>query len=84
LESAANLAESGKIEPQHLRIPIKQRPAQQSPDASSDQVLTMAEVERSHIVQTYQRLNSNKSRTARALGIGLQTLHRKLKSYGVK
>jgi len=32
----------------------------------------------------YEATENNKSQTARVLEIGLQTLHRKLKAYGVK
>jgi DNA-binding NtrC family response regulator len=46
--------------------------------------LTLAEVERRHIVEAYRRLACNKVRTARALGVGLNTLRRKLKSYEIK
>jgi transcriptional regulator with PAS, ATPase and Fis domain len=46
--------------------------------------LTLADVERRHIVAVYQRHACNKVRTARALGVGLNTLRRKLKSYEIK
>ena len=36
-----------------------------------------------HILDMYQRHNSNKARTARALGIGRRTLYRLLDRYGV-
>ena len=32
----------------------------------------------------YERLDNNKTQAAKALEIGLQTLHRRLKAYGVK
>lgn len=50
--------------------------------ASSDAVLTFAEVERRHILETLERLGGSRKETARALGIGQNTLWRKLKQYG--
>jgi DNA-binding NtrC family response regulator len=44
----------------------------------------LAEVERRHILEVYRQLGCNKVRTARALGVGLNTLRRKLKSYEIK
>lgn len=52
-----------------------------SPHASP--IRTLAEVEKEHIVATLERLGGNRKETARALDIGENTLHRKLKSYGV-
>jgi DNA-binding NtrC family response regulator len=45
--------------------------------------LTLAEVERRHILATLQRLGGNRAATARALGIGDNTLWRRLKKYRV-
>jgi DNA-binding NtrC family response regulator len=45
--------------------------------------LLLADVEKQHILDTYERLQHNKVRTARALGLGLNTLRRKLKVYRV-
>ena len=46
--------------------------------------VSLAEVERRHILEVYRQLGCNKVRTARALGVGLNTLRRKLKSYEIK
>ena len=40
-------------------------------------------MEKTYILKVYRQLNQNKSRTARRLGIGMNTLRRKLKDYGV-
>ena len=40
-------------------------------------------VEKQHILNAYQITGENKSQTARLLKIGLNTLRRKLKSYGI-
>jgi DNA-binding NtrC family response regulator len=87
LESAANIAEEGTIEPEHLRIRAKVRPAARTTAAASTRVgelEPLAEVEKRHILAVYDALGQNKSQTARTLGIGLQTLHRKLKAYSVR
>ncbi|MEX1351166.1 MAG: helix-turn-helix domain-containing protein, partial [Desulfobacterales bacterium] len=41
-------------------------------------------VEKAHILNAYRQLGKNKSQTARALGIGLNTLRRKLARYREK
>ena len=47
-------------------------------------MLSLSEVEKEHILKTYQHLDKNKSQTARILDIGVNTLRRKLESYGVE
>jgi DNA-binding NtrC family response regulator len=42
----------------------------------------LAEVEKTHILKAYKQTGENKSKTARLLGIGLNTLRRKLAGYG--
>ncbi|TNE52475.1 MAG: sigma-54-dependent Fis family transcriptional regulator [Deltaproteobacteria bacterium] len=84
LEAAANLAEDGVITPSHLRLPASP-PATtvtvQTP--ATTELVALADVERQHILHVYEALSHNKTQTAKTLGIGLQTLHRKLKAYGV-
>jgi DNA-binding NtrC family response regulator len=85
IQSAVNLAQgkmiSVKCLPDHLTKQKSQRVAATPSD--SEPVLALAEVEKSHILMAYRRMHKNKSRTARLLGIGLNTLRRKLESYGV-
>ena len=50
--------------------------------APTEEVMTLAEVEKKHILAVYQRLGHNKTCTADALGINRLTLRRKLKEYG--
>jgi transcriptional regulator with PAS, ATPase and Fis domain len=45
--------------------------------------LQLADVEKQHILNVYERMGRNKVRTARVLGVGLNTLRRKLKAYAV-
>ena len=46
--------------------------------------MTLADVERAVIMETLKRQNFNRTRAARVLGIGIRTLQRKLKQYGVQ
>jgi two-component system, NtrC family, response regulator len=41
------------------------------------------EIEKLHILKVLEETNENKTRTAEILGIGLTTLYRKLKEYGI-
>lgn len=44
--------------------------------------LPLAEVEKQYVLNVYRQMSQNKVRTARTLGIGLNTVRRKLKGYG--
>ena len=46
--------------------------------------MTMADVEKLHIVNTLRMFGGNRERTAKALGIGARTLYRKLADYDLK
>ena len=45
---------------------------------------SLKEIEKQHILKIYSENRHNKSVTAEKLGIGLVTLYRKLKEYGVE
>ena len=85
IQSAVNLAQGKRIEvvhlPEHLRNLPKPPPVVCEP-AQSATVVPLAEVEKAHILTVYKLLNNNKTQAAKALGIGLNTLRRKLKEYG--
>jgi DNA-binding NtrC family response regulator len=88
LEAAANLAGGGAIDPEHLKLRTTERaaPAPAPPTATErarPELATLAEMERRHILAAYEAHGRNKTRTARALDIGLHTLQRKLKAFGV-
>jgi transcriptional regulator with PAS, ATPase and Fis domain len=82
--SAANLAQGKPISPRFLpesirhRKQFKIRPL----PTGAPPLTTLAAVEKTHILDTYRQLGKNKSQTARVLGIGLNTLRRKLALYG--
>jgi DNA-binding NtrC family response regulator len=46
-----------------------------------DQFTTMEELERAHILDALEKTGGNRTKAADLLGIGLRTLHRKLKGY---
>ncbi len=54
-------------------------PAAQSPE----EVIPLADAEKSHILNAYNACGHNQVETARRLGIGRNTLWRKLKEYGI-
>ncbi len=85
LEAASNLAQEGLIELDHLRLPnlLKEKSEKRTIQLDSN-LEPLAEIERKHILKVYDAVGRNKSKAARVLEIGLQTLHRKLKSYNVK
>jgi len=86
VESAVNLAQGMPIAPRFLPSPlshIKPTKEKKLPDGAIS-LAPLAAVEKTHILQVYHQLNHNKSQAARVLGIGLNTLRRKLTSYGEK
>lgn len=84
LEAALNLAGSGPIRTSHLRIPTKPHQLQRNVGTGNAEMMeSMTQVEKRHILAVYEATGYNKSHAARVLEIGLQTLHRKLRSYGV-
>ena len=84
IQTMVNLAYGSTISiahlPQHLQtvdstvVPISQTVVDSG-------FRPLADVEREHILNTYEALNQNKSKTARVLQIGLNTLRRKLADY---
>ena len=83
MERTAILAQKGIIGledlPQYIAVGTPPGPA---PSLPREQ--TMAEVEKTHILQTLERSGWNHSRAAEALGIGRTSLWRKLKEYDLE
>jgi len=52
-------------------------------EVSTQQVISIAELEKQAILQTLQKLKGDKLMAAKLLGIGKTTLYRKLKEYGI-
>ena len=53
------------------------------PDTASDRGITLKELERRHTLSAMERHGGNQAETARELGIGRNTLWRRLKEYGL-
>jgi two-component system, NtrC family, response regulator HydG len=83
IERAVLLAETDTILPGDLPPRLQGAPgAGDSPDATA-KPRRLDEVEREHILRTLDAYAWNQARAAEALGIGRNTLWRKLKDYGV-
>jgi DNA-binding NtrC family response regulator len=83
LQSAVNLAQgkplTADVLPKHLKQ--KKTILKCSGPPASGEILPLSEIEKSHIIKVYELTGRNKSQTARHLGIGLNTLRRKLRAY---
>ncbi len=83
MERAVILAGSKtKVEVDHLS-PSLRSIRDEFAKVQHDQVLSMAEIERRYVLEVLERYRGNRTRTAKALGIGANTLWRKLKGWGV-
>jgi DNA-binding NtrC family response regulator len=86
LNAAVNLAQDRPITPDHL--PAQIRTLKPSPDSApplrTEPPVILSENEKAHILNVYNQTDNNKSRTARILGISLNTLRRKLESYAIE
>lgn len=82
VERAVVLARGEYITPSELPDKLK---SSLSTDTSQTGLReALSEFERSFIINTYEQHNKDKEATARALGIDLVTLYRKLKKYGIE
>ncbi len=82
IESAVVLCD-GEILPEHLPLPAPNAAAPaESPRPHA--LSTLAEVERRHILGVLEALDGNRTAAAKALGIGRNTLGRKLKAFGLE
>jgi two-component system response regulator AtoC len=85
IQSAMNLAQGKPISAKFLPTYLERLKPLSTVQHRSGLVhmISLKEMEREHIQRVYNRLGQNKSQTAKLLGIGLNTLRRKLESYGV-
>ena len=85
IQSSLNLAQRQPITPEFLPsyLQLKKPDKKTDPEPAEGPIISMAEVEKRHILSVYRQLNENKAKTAKALGIGLNTLRRKLEQYAV-
>lgn len=83
LASAVNLAQGNPIGLKHLPESFPKPPASlQTAEIDAETIRPLAEVEKAHILAAYRATDRNKARTARLLGIGLNTLRRRLEQWG--
>jgi two-component system, NtrC family, response regulator len=77
MERATILADGHEILPENLPYEI------QTQDKTAAHNLSLAAVEKNHILKVLQYTNGNKTKTAQYLGIGLTTLYRKMEEYHI-
>ena len=84
IESSANLAQGRKISKTFLPVNIQKQKSMKKQKYSLDAaaVVPLAQMEKSYILKVYDHTGKNKSQTARFLDIALNTLRKKLKTYG--
>ncbi len=85
IESAVVLCE-GEILAEHLPLPDVERSRPEPPPAGETKVtaiMSLKEIERRHILSVLEVVKGNRTAAAKALGIGRNTLARKLKEYGI-
>jgi len=79
IERLVILGSSDLIEPPHLPVQFATQIRQPVvTEQTGDEPRTLAEIERAYIGQIMQRVESNKSKAAKILGISRQTLRKKL------
>lgn len=83
IKSATNLSQGKTINVNCLPAHLLRNGVNAPPRNNNKSTVTLDIVEKNHITDTYRLFNDNKAETARALGIGINTLRRKLKSYGI-
>ncbi len=84
IEAAIVLAGDGLLDPGHLGLPESPGSEELSPSAlSSGDLRPLAAVEREHVLRVLAAAGHNQSEAARILGIGRNTLGRKLRAWGI-
>ena len=89
IQAAVNLAQCGPLTVNCLPVQVRKtafRTASVSngkAHSGENGIVPLNVVEKQHILNAYKITGENKSQTARRLKIGLNTLRRKLKSYGI-
>jgi len=87
VQSAVNLAQGKTITAAHL--PSRLSTCHESwrgdndPNCDALEIKTLSMVEKDHILNVYEQTCSNKAQAAKLLGIGLNTLRRRLEEYNV-
>ena len=86
IHSAVNLAQGKPISTNHFPKPfVKQNRVGDVKDShDSDTFAPLEDIEKQYILKVYGAMRNNKLKTARVLGIVVNTLRRKLVKYGVE
>jgi len=86
LHSARNLAQGQTITLNCLQdhLQVRKKPPPRECRMEAPGTVTLAEAERCHILKIYAHTGNNKTQSAKLLDIGLNTLRRKLRAYGVE
>jgi Nif-specific regulatory protein len=85
IESAVVLCDGGEIKAEQLALPSRaagSRSRRSDGEAAPFRPRPLAEVEREHVRKTLAAVGRNHTEAARLLGIGRNTLNRKLKEWG--
>jgi len=85
IQTTWNLSQGKPLTPEYLPSYLRDRkPKKQvTPTDESGPIVSLAEVEKGHILNLYRQSNQNKAKTAKLLKIGLNTLRRKLEKYDI-
>jgi DNA-binding NtrC family response regulator len=86
IQTAVLAAQGSAIDLAHLPENVRaanRQPRRVLPEIGTSSPYALADVEKAHILRVYQHFGQNKSQTAKALGIGLNTLRRKLEAYQI-
>ncbi|HAJ27867.1 MAG TPA: sigma-54-dependent Fis family transcriptional regulator [Syntrophus sp. (in: bacteria)] len=88
VQAAINLADDGPLSmkslPPYVLKAVEQEKRRKSATEEPAAERSLAHMEREYILRAYEQTGKNKLRTAKLLGIGLNTLRRKLSAYNVE
>ncbi|OGB92388.1 MAG: hypothetical protein A2Z31_01940 [candidate division NC10 bacterium RBG_16_65_8] len=84
IEHAVLLAPKDHILPGDLPPSLRRKASSPNPGADPTRPVRLDDLERAHILTTLEKLAWNQARAAETLGIGRNTLWRKLKEYGIQ
>lgn len=84
IERAVVLNTSGEITPDEIYLVNSYSTKEEASAFNHEEVCTLQELEKKQIIETLQKLNHNRTKTAQALGISIRTLRNKLVEYNLK
>ena len=85
-ERTVFLSQDGELRPSEiLHLAKKQMALNHTHEADdTEPVKTIEAIEKEHIETVFKKFSANYTHTAKALGISLSTLRRKIKGYGIE